>query len=103
MLENQTTENFMVMPHRAEREDFMELPKQIELDDICATLRHSIKQEIITRYNAYDKDQQTIKDLVEACEATLEGLNNMTTTDFSLGKDKPLRNTLEQAIAKAKA
>jgi len=58
---------------------------------------------IVQACNAYDKDQQTIKDLVEACEATLEGLNNMTTTDFSLGKDKPLRNTLEQAIAKAKA
>jgi hypothetical protein len=37
-------------------------------------------------------------DLLAACKATLEGLGNMTTEQFSKGADKPLREQLAKAI-----
>ena len=39
-------------------------------------------------------------DLLAACKATLEGLGNMTSEQFSKGADKPLRRQLAQAIVK---
>jgi hypothetical protein len=39
--------------------------------------------------------------LYDACERALAALNDMTTTDFSLGKDKPIRELLREALAKA--
>jgi hypothetical protein len=39
--------------------------------------------------------------LLDACEAALDVLDNMTSEDFSLGKDKPVRAVLRAAIAKA--
>ena len=40
-------------------------------------------------------------DLLEACEFMLKKLERITTKDFSLGKDKPARDLMLKAIAKA--
>jgi len=38
------------------------------------------------------------KELLDTCEFALSEMNNMTTDEFSLGKDKPIRERLEQTI-----
>lgn len=40
-------------------------------------------------------------DLLEACQTALDGLAGMTTTQFSQGKDAPIREDLAEAIRKA--
>ena len=40
-------------------------------------------------------------DLLEACKQALDVLDNMTSDDFKHGKDKPQREILQAAIAKA--
>ena len=40
-------------------------------------------------------------DLLQACKYALETLENITTADFELGKDKPAREKLQAAINKA--
>lgn len=44
--------------------------------------------------NSYDA-------MKEACERTLEGLKEMTTAEFGIGADKPLRELLAKALALA--
>ena len=39
-----------------------------------------------------------IAELTDACQLALDTLNNMTTTDFSLGKDKHVRDKLESVL-----
>ena len=45
---------------------------------------------------------ETIANLLEACETTLELLNHMTTDQYSKGHDKQARRTLKQASAAAR-
>ena len=40
-------------------------------------------------------------DLLAACEAVMEALENMTTDNFSRGADKPCRDMMAAAIKKA--
>ena len=40
-------------------------------------------------------------DLLEACKAMVSCLDNLTSTDFTVGGDRPCRLKLEAAIAKA--
>jgi len=58
--------------------------------------RKANAQFIVRACNCHDE-------LLEACRLTLDILDNITTDNFSKGGDKPAREALEQAIAKAKA
>lgn len=40
-------------------------------------------------------------EMLAELKAVLNGLENLTTEEFSLGKDQPLRSALEKIIAKA--
>ena len=51
--------------------------------------------EIANAVNMHDE-------LVEAIQFSLDLLDDLTTEDFSLGKDKPMRDRLQQALSKAK-
>jgi hypothetical protein len=51
---------------------------------------------IVTAYNNHEQ-------LLDTCKQALDCLCAMTTQDFSMGKDKPIRHLLAEAIAKAEA
>jgi len=55
------------------------------------TITDNIKKELELLFT--DNDQ-----LIRTCEFALENLNNITTEEFSLGKDKEIRRRLENSI-----